>query len=288
MRRILVILSFFVAVTATAAARDQMLVSTDWLAKHLRDVVVLDVSDRAAYAVGHIPGARPLDIKQIAIDVAGIPNELPPTETLEAIFTRAGAGGSKTRIVICGRDPLHAARVWFTLDYLGAGDRAAILDGGYAKWTAELRPTSRREPAAGGPEFTASVNPSAIVRYPIMRALVSWGMSLDNRFVLIDARLPEFFKGEKSGAGVTKPGHITGACNVPWSNNLTPGGTLRKEAELRDLYQGFGIDQNSQVVAYCRSGMEASLTYFVLRYLGYDAALYDGSYVEWTRNETSV
>lgn len=77
-------------------------------------------------------------------------------------------------------------------------------------------------------------------------------------------------------------GHIPGAVNVPMGANLKADGTLRPVGELRALYERAGVTKDCVNVAYCRTGMLSSVTYFVLAYLGYDAALYDGSFVEWS------
>ena len=125
--------------------RPEMLVTTAWLAEHLRDpdLVVLCVNSAPEfYSRGHIPGARQIKLGDIAVTRDGIPNELPPVEDLRKVFAAAGVGNS-SRVVLYGeRSNLFAARAYFTLDYLGVAGRAALLDGGLEKWTAEHRPLS--------------------------------------------------------------------------------------------------------------------------------------------------
>jgi thiosulfate/3-mercaptopyruvate sulfurtransferase len=109
--------------------RDSLLVTPAWLALRLADpeVVVLQIDrDPTGCQTGHIPGARfvPLDAIMVARD--GVPNELPPQERLDSVLEAAGVS-TESRIVIYG-DPLAAARMFFTLDYLGVGDRAALLE----------------------------------------------------------------------------------------------------------------------------------------------------------------
>ncbi|MGZ5494887.1 MAG: sulfurtransferase, partial [Thermoanaerobaculia bacterium] len=95
------------------------------------------------------------------------------------------------------------------------------------------------------------------------------------------------YHGEVAGEGVDRAGHIPGAFNVPWERNLTgttDDAVFRKAEELRGLYDAYKVTKSTTVIAYCRTGVEASMTYFVLRYLGFDPTLYDGSFVEWSND----
>ena len=105
------------------------------------------------------------------------------------------------------------------------------------------------------------------------------------KVVLADARPPQHFTGRKSGAWIARAGHIPFAECFPWTANLTTDKVpvVRNSDQLREMYGSVGIKDDVLTVAYCRTGTEASVTYFVLRYLGYDVALYDGSYFEWSK-----
>ena len=114
-----------------------MLLSAADLAAQLGDpdLVLVQVDrDSAGFAEGHIPGARFLPLRAIVTERNGIPNELPPIAQLDSVLESVGISNG-SRIVIAG-DPLAAGRLFFTLDYLGSGDRAALLDGGVAAWEA--------------------------------------------------------------------------------------------------------------------------------------------------------
>jgi len=277
---------FVVALALPAAAqqgREDMLVSTQWLQQELANVKLVDVGDRAAYEAGHIPGAVLIEVSSLLTKRDGVPNELPPVAELEDVFARAGIG-ARDRIILYSRDPIFAARAWFTLDYLGAGKRAAILDGGIAKWTAERRPTSSGIVRTTPGSFEARVVPESVTRLATMRELVRLRDAAGPSLALIDARSRQQFDGTDAGAEVSFAGHIPGAVNVPFALNFIPGdmAVFRSARELRDLYARAGISRSTANVVYCRTGMQASVTYFVLKYLGYDASLYDGSYLEWS------
>src|SRR5512143_1062919 len=131
-------------VSSTASA--QMLAPTAWLADHLaeRDMVVLHVGTEKDYAAGHIPGARLVALSDISItSERGLRLELPPLDMLMQAFGRLGISDHSHIVVYAGTDSVQSAtRVWFTLDYLGLGDRASLLDGGLVLWPAEQRPVS--------------------------------------------------------------------------------------------------------------------------------------------------
>jgi thiosulfate/3-mercaptopyruvate sulfurtransferase len=262
--------------------RRDIIVSPEWLASH-PDAIVLEIGNRDAYAEGHIPGARFIELQSIVTDRDGTLNELPPVESLERVFTDAGVG-ERGRIVVYSRDPLFAARAWFTLDYLGQGSRTSYLDGGYARWTSEQRPVSTETVPVVPVAFRASVRRELVVSLKAMQTLVKWRKELGSDLAMIDARAPEQFCGKEAGAGVERGGHIPGAVNVLWTENLTTDVTQRllPDRELRELYTSAGVSPRSTNIVYCRTGMQATLNYVVLKYLGYDVALYDGSFTEWS------
>lgn len=268
--------------------RSEMIVSTQWLAGHLNDpkVVVLHVArERAHYDGGHIPGARFVGWGEITATRDGVPNELAPVADLQKLFERLGIGDD-SRIVIYGDSSgLSAARAYFTLDYLGHGNRTALLDGGLEKWKTERRAISTDSVEPTTARFTPRVRASAVTGLDVVRDL-SWttaNISSPNA-VLIDARPVEEYTGAKPGDGVPRGGHIPGAANVFWMQNLLSreNPSLRSVAELRKLYEEAGARAGRTVVTYCRTGGQASHAYFTLKYLGYDVVMYDGSFFEWS------
>lgn len=261
--------------------QEQMLVSPDWLQRRLGIVTVLHIGDAASYDARHIPGAVLIETSSLLVQRNGTPNELPPIDALERVFRAAGVDATG-RIVVYSIDPLLAARAWFTLDFLGQSGRVSLLDGGLVKWMAAGYAVSTEKMPLRAGSFEARPMPQAIVRLAAMRELVRLREQLGTSLVLIDARSREQFCGEEAGAGVAHPGHIPGAVNVPFASNLDSSGALRSVADLRTMYHRAGVTRNAANIVYCRTGMQASMTYFVLRYLGYDVTLYDGSFVEWS------
>lgn len=282
MLSILLALSF----AATMEVQPNLVVSTNWLADNLdQNVVILDVTTRDQYTRAHIPGAILLNSDLLVTRHDNLPNELPAVASLEKLFRNAGVR-EMNHIIITSNDPLLATRAWFTLDYLGWGDQASILDGGNAKWKAEQRRlvTGLTAPREGN--FKANVNPAAVIKLDELKTL----MASSEPFVLIDARDPKYFLGQQKGAEVEHAGHIPGAECVPWTANTTAHDhnvrVLLAPELLASAYERFNFTGNTRIVVYCRTGMEATMNYFVLRYLGLRPTLYDGSFVEWNKAES--
>ena len=273
MSRLLVLLLALIA-CAWAAPAD-MLVSTDWLAARLNDpaVVVLHVGSEQDYRAGHVPGARLVTLGDLSVTGdRGLRLELPPVEALRAALMKLGVGdGSRVVIYPAGESVQSATRVWFTFDYLGLGERASLLDGGLAAWRAEGRPVSteipRVEPAAN---LTARARPEIVVDAEYVR---SHAGAID----LIDARTPEFYSGESAGM-MPRAGHIPGARNVPFVTLVDERRKLKSHEALAALPGEAG----KPAVAYCHIGQQATVVYFVSRYLGREVRLYDGSFQDWS------
>ena len=268
-----------------------MIVSTAWLAAHLNDpkVVVLHVArERSHYEKEHISGARFVSWGEITATRDGVPNELAPVGDLQKLFERLGVG-DEARIVLYGDNSgLSAARAYFTLDYLGHGGRTALLDGGLEKWKAERRDISTEMVEPKSARFTPRVRAGVVTNLDVVRDLSWTATNLTSpSAVLIDARPVDEYEGTKPGEGVPRGGHIPGAVNVFWMQNVVSREkpTLRPAAELRGLYREAGVRQGLTIVTYCRTGGQASHAYFTLKYLGYDVVMYDGSFFEWSHAE---
>lgn len=264
-----------------------MLVSAAWLAERRADpaLVVLHVSHRPAeYDSAHVPGARWLRYTAIAGDVDGVPVELPGVDALRAAFEAVGVGDG-SRVVLYG-DPMSAARAWMTLDYLGLGHRAAILDGGLAAWRQAGQPTTTEVPPAARGTLRVRPQPERVVDAAWVRA------RLDRPGIaLVDARPAREYTGADGGHdGAHLAGHVPGAHNLYWERLMLSrqDPRFRDAAELRALLAEAGVADGDTVVAYCFIGMRASVVYFVSRLLGHETRLYDGSWVDWSARRMPV
>jgi thiosulfate/3-mercaptopyruvate sulfurtransferase len=265
----------------------QMLVSTSWLEEHLDDknLVVLYVArSRSEYDAGHIPGAHFLPLDELVEQHKDSLNDLRPIATLQSVFESLGIGDD-TRVVLCGEGGgLLAARAYFTLDYLGHGDQVALLDGGMEKWTAEDRPTNHQPVHSRQAHFTPRIQSDVLITTARMREIAHQNVDGgSNDVVVLDARPPREFDGTVISEAVPKAGHLPGAQALYWKTLLEPGAVpaLLDATQLREVFMRAGADPSKLIVTYCRTGMQSSFTYFVAKYLGYKAAMYDGSVYEW-------
>jgi len=279
------------SLAAEPAPNPSLAVSTAWLGEHLADAgltVIAVGKNSARYDEGHIPGAVFLPWSAVAVSREGGENDLPTMESLTATFTALGIG-NEGRIVLYGESRnLMAARAFMALDYLGHGDRCALLDGGLEAWLAEGRPTMTTAAEPGSRPFTPHLQADVVVDTRLVID-ASWAATNvpGSTTVLMDARPEAQFTGQEAGGGVTRPGHIPGAVHVYWET-LFADETQPKLPPLAELQQRFaaaGVEPGDTVIHYCRTGGQASYTYYVSRLLGYRSVLYDGSYLEWSRAE---
>lgn len=260
------------------------LVSADWLEEHLDapDVSIVEVSvTPGVYEQGHIPGATNLRWHTDLVDT--VSRDIVSQERFEELARAAGIDDDSTIVLYGDNSNWFAAWGAWIFNIYGAED-VRLLDGGRAKWEADGRPLAVAPRAIEAGTFTASAAD------PDLRATLDEVLGVvdgDAPGQLVDIRGPAEFSGEIFAPdGVqelsVRAGHIPGAVNIPWSQNVREDGTFKGIDELRALYADAGIDGSAPITTYCRIGERASLTWFVLsEILGYDAAVYDGSWTEY-------
>ncbi len=261
------------------------LVTTEWLARSLGadDLSIVDCSafmpadqrDPAAeYAAAHIPGARFLDIGEVADRDNPAPHMLPSAARFGEAMVAIGVGRDD-RIVVYDNSPLRtAARGWFTLRYFGA-ERVAILDGGFQKWRREGRAVETGAASPRKVRFDAHQADEAAVSLE--------GVLARGEMPLVDARGAARFEGKEGDPrpGIA-PGHVPGARNLPYSALYREDGTLKSEAALRAEFDAAGVDPEQPFIASCGSGVTANSLIFAARRLGgRGQKLYDGSWSEY-------
>lgn len=271
----LAVVAFFSGVAPAqqpGAAHPEMLVSSNWLAEHLKDpnLVVLHVAEKKSdFDRGHIPGARYLSTDDF---VAGDDAELPGPQQLQDVFQKLGISNNSRIVIYTTAWWPMAARAYYTLDYLGLGDRTSLLDGGIEHWTAQKRPVTQEESQAASGKFTPHVREE--VRASLAEAKkVSESQASDA--LLLDARPQRRYTA----------GHLPGAARLYWQETLLDpkdDPLLLSPEKLRALFAARGIKPGQKLITYCEVGLQASHMYFVAKYLGYNAAMYDGSFHEWS------
>jgi thiosulfate/3-mercaptopyruvate sulfurtransferase len=284
----LLMLSLVASAGATAEmphksdVRSSLIVSTDWLAKHLSDdsLVLLQVGEKDEYIAAHIPGAQFIQLSDISTPRGqGLALELPAVTQLQSTFEKLGVSNKSRVVIYFGKDWVSpTARVFLTLDYLGLGNRTSILDGGLPAWRAENRPvtTEVRTPTPG------HLTPRPLRNIVVDATWVNTNLKKPG-VVILDARASKFYTGEEVGR-MPRGGHIPGAKNIPFDSLVEDSNKFKSVETLRQLFDAAGVKPNDSVTTYCHIGQQASLLYFVARYLGYDAHLYDGSFEDWSHH----
>ena len=259
-----------------------VVVSTAWLASHIDDpnLIIFHVgSSRRDYAKGHIPGARFLWSSSLSTTTEDLTLELPPEVQADSVLRNLGvAEGARIVLYFSNGSVTQATRVFLTLEYLGLSGKVSLLDGGLDAWKAEGRTLTaemRKHPLGS---YVPRLHPEVVVD-------ADWvaGHLHDSGVLIVDARGSQFYQGH--GGGMPRAGHIPGAVNIQFSSLVDSTNRLKERGELEKIFEGAGVKPGVTVVSYCHIGQQASLVYFVARYLGYDARLYDGSFEDWSSRE---
>ena len=265
-------------------ARPEVLVSTEWVARHGGDsgvrVVEVDV-DTSAYAEAHVPGAVGWAWDSQLCDP--IRRDIVPKAAFEALLAESGIGNGSTVVLYGDNNNWFAAWAFWQMKLYGHAD-VRLMNGGRAKWLAEGRELETDAPAVERTSYEAPEPDLSLRSFLPQVQAASDARASD----LVDVRSPAEFSGEilaPPGLPETcqRGGHIPGAANIPWGKACAADGTFKSAEELRALYAEAGVSGRKPVIAYCRIGERSSHSWFVLKYLlGFEHVTnYDGSWTEW-------
>lgn len=268
-----------VAFTENDAPR---LVSTSWLAEHLGDddLRIIDCRTHADYTQGHVPGAIYLNYESIRGVVGGVPSVLLPSEILVQLLSVMGVKPNDMIVFDPGDSVRDATLIAMALERLGH-QRWGILHGGYPKWVAEGRPVQQTIPTIAKTDYPLPSQPDDVT----VDAKYIASRLGDEKTLIIDTRPAEYYTGESSRE--MRPGRIPGAINHVYKEDLDDAGNLKPVPELTAAYSKIIPAKDTPVVVYCRTGHQASLTFFVLKeMLGYsNVKWYDGSWTDWSARD---
>jgi thiosulfate/3-mercaptopyruvate sulfurtransferase len=265
------------------------IIDTDTLAAHLGgDWVSVDCRfdlqnedwGRGQYLDGHIPGAV---YASLSHDMAGPKtgtngrHPLPSIDALSATLGRLGISRGMQVVAYDQDSGMYASRLWWLLRYAGH-DAVAVLDGGWARWIRERRPTRCGEEARSAESFVAAPRPE--MRVGVDEVVAQFGSA---KTVLIDARAPERYEGRTEPIDRV-PGHIPGALNHYYRSNAAEDFTWLPPQELREMFlKVLGPHEPSDAVMYCGSGVTACHNLLAMTHAGLPGGrLYAGSWSEWS------
>ncbi|MFY9316240.1 MAG: sulfurtransferase [Burkholderiales bacterium] len=258
----------------------------------LGEATLLDLRPAEDYAVGHIEGARPLDLYGVSLNDT---SEAPMNAFFALIRTLLGSRGvtrERPVIVYDHESGERAARAVWLLAALGHPD-ARILDGGTQAWTDSGQRLVRLE-SAPPPVDPAKAPPTAsplrgapepaliATRFDVQKAIGDAGS------VILDVRRASEYLGSEKRA--RRAGTIPGAVHVFWREHLDAKGAFRPAAEIRALYESKGVTPDKDIIAVCHGGYRSANSFLALKSLGYPRVRnYLGAWAEWgNREDTQV
>jgi thiosulfate/3-mercaptopyruvate sulfurtransferase len=265
------------------------LISAEQLATHLGDGWVIvdcryDLQNESwghdEYRAAHVPGAVYVSLGEDLSGPKTGANGRHPVPSVDALADMFGKLGISRDVQVIAYDQdsgMYASRLWWSLRYLGH-DAVALLDGGWAKWKREGRPTM------SGDEHRAPVVFNADPRSNMRATVDAVSTHLtDGSILLVDARAPERFEGRNETID-RAAGHIPGALNHFFKTNLAADGTMLAPEVLRRTFDGLLKGrETSEVVMYCGSGVTACHNLLAMEHAGLPGArLYAGSWSEWS------
>lgn len=266
-----------------------VLITADWVEDRLEEfgrddpeyrLVEADIEYEESYAEEHIPNA--IGFRWGAHLQDSLQRDILHKEDFAKIMGEAGITEDSTVVLYGDESNQWAAYTYWQFRYYGHDD-VFLLDGGRPYWMENDYPTSTEKPDFSPQEYDAG-GPYDNIR--IYREGVEDVMEID--VPLVDVRSAEEYRGEKiapegSPETAQRAGHIPGAKNITWSENLSDDGRFKSREELEEMYEDYGITGDSEVVTYCRIGERSSITWFTLHeLLGWDDVRnYDGSWTEW-------
>ena len=262
--------------------RDEVLVSTKWVADHLNDAKVklieVDV-DTTQYDEGHAPGAVGFNWTSQLQDQ--VRRDIASKEQIEKLLSEAGVNNDDTIILYGDNNNWFAAYAFWLLTMYGHKN-IKLMDGGRKKWIDEGRPATKDAPKPKATSYKAQGLDLSL------RAKSDEVLGAIGKRALVDVRSPAEYNGEimaPPGLQETaqRMGHIPTAQNIPWGQAANEDGTFKSDEQLKQLYGAKGVTGDKDVIAYCRIGERSSHTWFALKYLlGYkNVKNYDGSWTEW-------
>ena len=264
------------------------LVSTEWLAAHLKDpdLRILDGTyhmpgtDRdglAEYHAAHIPGARYFDIDDIADARSELPHMAPPVEKFMSRLRAMGVGDGHQVVVYDMHGMTTAPRVWWMFKLMGQ-DNVAVLDGGFPKWQAEGREIEDLPPVIRDRHMMARRQNHLVKDVTQVSAASKLG-----DYEIVDARSSGRFAGtEEEPRPGLRGGHIPGSRNVPYVDLLNEDKTMKDPAALRAIFEAAGVDLSKPAITSCGSGVTACVLALAMERIGKtDWSVYDGSWTEW-------
>jgi len=220
--------------------------------------ILIDISPNSTE---YIPGAISIPYTNFLDDL-----RLKPASEMAKILGEAGISQNDSLLIYgecqpCGGGPSASTYIYWIMKYLGH-ENVKLLDGGLKDWVSANNPTTNESRVLTPKSYTPKIEPGLLATYDYVKA---------GKAQILDARTPQDFAS----------GNIPGAMNLPYDRIIAEG-KIKKVNELVNIFSG--IQKEKPVIIYTNTGVKASMPWFVLSLLGYDARLY--SFQDWTDNQS--
>jgi thiosulfate/3-mercaptopyruvate sulfurtransferase len=268
-------------------ANPDVLVSTDWVSKHLNDKnvrIIESNEDQLLYSTGHIKGAVHVDWTTDLNDQ--VRRDYLQKDDFENLMSRIGVAPEMTVVFYGDKNNWWACYAYWVFQLFGHTN-AKVMDGGRIKWQKENKEITKEVPQYSATKYKAPERDDKKIRAFRDNVLDH----INKKLPLIDVRSPDEYSGKRlhmpdyPNEGALRGGHIPGAKSIPWAKAINADdGTFKTAEELKAIYEKENnLKPDDEIIAYCRIGERSSHSWFVLKnLLGYNNIRnYDGSWTEW-------
>lgn len=256
-----------------------LLVSANWLSERLSDpnLVIIDARSPQDFTLQHVAGASNIPDNATFRHRDGYAL-ISPISVMRDTFTRAGINDQRYVVVYDGGEYVQATRLFWVLEVYGHRS-VYILNGGFPRWIEQNYPTDQKTNSPQDGFFV----PSIAGQY--LASKIDTRLAIDSpQYAIIDSRDASEYSGLQTKNG--KYGHIPSAINIPWHRHFDQHDGQIAFRPLRELQALYRPALDRKIIAYCTYGNESTITYFTLRRLGRPVAVYDGSWAEWSSDQS--
>lgn len=280
--------SFFLGSTASQAKpatsdeplSSSPLVDAQWLETQIDrlDVRILDLRPQPEYNTSHVLKSFALNIENLRTNIDGVGSMLQPGDMLARHLSAMGIRPADTIVILYSDKTQDATLVGIALERLGH-TAYRIVNGGFAAWKSAQKPVVSDLPAVVPSDYPAPDGDRFSVDY---RTVLEYVRS--KKAIILDVRPADYYTGVKSDEA--RAGHIPGAINRPYTEDLVTENDIprfKPVEELEKAYKQIIPSKTSTIIVHCRTGHQASQTFFVLkRLLGYRNVLwFDAGWSQW-------
>ena len=288
MKKISILLVLFTASLTGYNKPVNMVKDAEWMKERLAtgNLVVFHIGRAEDFEKEHIPDAVFIDGQDYTWGDDTHVFDLPPLDKFEKFLEVSGISND-TEIVIYAATswvPM-VTRLYFTLDYLGMGNKTYILDGGLVAWKAINGEVTDEVSKPRKGKFTPSINESLIVDKDYMKKAV------EKKSTIVDCRASVYYQGiEMNKMHGGRKGRIPGSKTIPYTSlTIKSSGMVKfkKLQQLEEIFKAQGLQKDDEILLYCHIGMQLTVVYTAAKMLGYeDVKIYDGSFHEWGPDES--